>query len=358
MRVQLAAAAAAAIALCASSAQAGVTDINNALEAMSYYNLIVRGNLTTTSETEGRSFIGGSVTGGGATQFNADNLSGTGLTVVGDYNGGGKANTHGDIKVGGDVKTGVEFQGSEAQTLTYGGTVQNTNVNFPDKTVKDTTLAATLTAERNALFGDPSVSSDKGDFGELSTYLKNLTVTDPTALTGSTLKFTSTGDVAVFNISDFSAALASISELKFIYPAGYDLVVINVAGTNISLPGGFNFNGAVDDPSIPGTLKGPLSNVIWNFYEATSLDFGSKSWYGSVLAPTAQAKIGNFIEGTGVFAGLTANGEMHTPGLTDYRVPPPPPTTVVPEPASWALMIMGFGAAGAMMRRRRTALAA
>jgi hypothetical protein len=30
----------------------------------------------------------------------------------------------------------------------------------------------------------------------------------------------------------------------------------------------------------------------------------------------------------------------------------------VPEPASWALMILGFGAAGAALRRRRTALAA
>lgn len=29
----------------------------------------------------------------------------------------------------------------------------------------------------------------------------------------------------------------------------------------------------------------------------------------------------------------------------------------VPEPATWALMIMGFGSAGAMLRRRRTALA-
>ena len=31
--------------------------------------------------------------------------------------------------------------------------------------------------------------------------------------------------------------------------------------------------------------------------------------------------------------------------------------TEVPEPATWALMIMGFGAAGAMLRRRRTAFA-
>ena len=32
--------------------------------------------------------------------------------------------------------------------------------------------------------------------------------------------------------------------------------------------------------------------------------------------------------------------------------------TAIPEPATWGLMIMGFGGAGAMLRRRRTAVAA
>lgn len=31
--------------------------------------------------------------------------------------------------------------------------------------------------------------------------------------------------------------------------------------------------------------------------------------------------------------------------------------TAVPEPATWALLIMGFGTAGAMLRRRRLAIA-
>jgi hypothetical protein len=33
-------------------------------------------------------------------------------------------------------------------------------------------------------------------------------------------------------------------------------------------------------------------------------------------------------------------------------------TASVPEPGTWALMIMGFGGAGAMIRSRRKALAA
>jgi hypothetical protein len=31
---------------------------------------------------------------------------------------------------------------------------------------------------------------------------------------------------------------------------------------------------------------------------------------------------------------------------------------VVPEPATWAMMILGFGAVGSTIRRRRTRLAA
>jgi hypothetical protein len=34
----------------------------------------------------------------------------------------------------------------------------------------------------------------------------------------------------------------------------------------------------------------------------------------------------------------------------------PPPTTGVAEPASWAMMILGFGLAGAAMRGRRIQL--
>ena len=34
----------------------------------------------------------------------------------------------------------------------------------------------------------------------------------------------------------------------------------------------------------------------------------------------------------------------------------PPPTGAIPEPSTWAMMIMGFGGAGAVIRRRRSAI--
>ncbi len=39
--------------------------------------------------------------------------------------------------------------------------------------------------------------------------------------------------------------------------------------------------------------------------------------------------------------------------LDDISLSTEAPSAVVPEPASWALMILGFGATGAVMRRRR-----
>lgn len=43
--------------------------------------------------------------------------------------------------------------------------------------------------------------------------------------------------------------------------------------------------------------------------------------------------------------------------LEPGAAPPEPPTAGVPEPATWALMILGMGGAGASLRRRRAALA-
>lgn len=50
--------------------------------------------------------------------------------------------------------------------------------------------------------------------------------------------------------------------------------------------------------------------------------------------------------------GLAAGESLYEQGATGV------PTGVVPEPSAWALMILGFGAAGAMLRRRTRTVAA
>jgi hypothetical protein len=48
------------------------------------------------------------------------------------------------------------------------------------------------------------------------------------------------------------------------------------------------------------------------------------------------------------------NGPNFNTGLSDIHFNGDAASAGVPEPAAWALMITGFGAAGAMLRRRRT----
>ena len=66
--------------------------------------------------------------------------------------------------------------------------------------------------------------------------------------------------------------------------------------------------------------------------------------------------------GTGRFLGATgslsttgalrlANGNANYSGVVSGRLDMP----AVPVPATWAMMILGFGAAGSMIRRRRVA---
>jgi len=60
--------------------------------------------------------------------------------------------------------------------------------------------------------------------------------------------------------------------------------------------------------------------------------------------------------GSDTFNGITHQSVNHVvttniPGA-GINPPPPPPTGAVPEPATWAMMIMGFGAIGGALRRR------
>jgi hypothetical protein len=82
-----------------------------------------------------------------------------------------------------------------------------------------------------------------------------------------------------------------------------------------------------NDPSQFGTVGG----MLWKTDSFTFIGAGHDS---IVLTATVPGNGGVF------FDGISVNGQA------------------VPEPASWALMIGGFGMAGAMLRRRRASLAA
>ena len=97
------------------------------------------------------------------------------------------------------------------------------------------------------------------------------------------------------------------------------------------------------------------------------LDFsGGNTLFGSAVgAATANATPGmsdvalsyTILGGTGQYLGAT--GGFNGIGLIDQRISPATPSVTfsfaaVPEPESWAMMLLGFGAAGMSIRRRRS----
>lgn len=115
--------------------------------------------------------------------------------------------------------------------------------------------------------------------------------------------------------------------------AGTRTNLLTVSFTNASLEAGENAGAFTFASTVGSTIT--FTSDFLNFSQVIEKDF-SFSFSGS--APTFSAPIGSSsrnlaFSGTGTFASN------------------PPPS--VPEPASWALMLVGFGALGASMRARK-----
>lgn len=157
-----------------------------------------------------------------------------------------------------------------------------------------------------------------------------------------TLTGTSAG-INVFNIdgSGGTAPWSVIQNLTFSGPGTG--AIVNVAGTSLAGHITFNFNGMAAD------------QVIFNFYEANNVSMSGMNVNGSILAPSALVSLsgstimGSVIADRFTAAGATVGGQ----GFSGHASP-----GAVPEPSTWAMLILGFGAVGAAMRRRRAGFAA
>lgn len=151
------------------------------------------------------------------------------------------------------------------------------------------------------------------------------------------------------------------------------------------------FNGPVDisqllmDRGVLGTLDGKTFRLsfqlngaelgTWGSYNMGGIG-GDQLWFGGEQF-TWNPEDGDLVlvlelvpppkEGAGGFGGFSLRGEE---GLDDGGLTGPSdigegggdqgdlPTTAVPEPSAWAMMITGFGLAGALVRRRRAVVLA
>ncbi|WEK48464.1 MAG: choice-of-anchor A family protein [Candidatus Andeanibacterium colombiense] len=345
----------AAALLAAISVPAFATSDVSGTDILREWNLVVLGDLISSSEVEGRTFVAGNLNGN-SSNYNIASIPASsngepGLTVVGDVNGGTKNLNNGSgAIVGGNVNSGFNLNGA-AQTVQVGGTISNTNVN--QNTVNSGLSSSDPSFSQNLQQQSSLIASSTKDLShDLSTLPSNSSLT----INGNTGTFNAQPDangVAVFNIS--AADLDKIGEIQFNLN-GADTAIVNVSGTSITLND--NFLGGTNNLG---------EHVIWNFPDATSLDL-TTAFGGSVLAPNAAAHTSNYIQGSAVFGSLVQDGEMHVGTYSGGYYPPPPSNssstsggsssggTDVPEPGM--LVLFGAGIAALLFWRRRRAQAA
>jgi choice-of-anchor A domain-containing protein len=124
---------------------------------------------------------------------------------------------------------------------------------------------------------------------------------------------------------------------------------INATGNNVTLV--INVTGARD------TLGGAGFNVfdngvtvLFNYYQANTLQLGGSAFTASLLAPyaTVSASAGGNFNGTLIANNFTGQLEFHDTDVFDGDLP-----STVPEPGSFVLVGAGFIAIGLFPRRQR-----
>ena len=325
-------------------------------EILQQFNTVVLGSATSSSHTDGRTYIGGALSGGDYVQHinQTPQSSYAGLTVAGSasnvkVNGlgaviGGSLSNSTVNKGGSVVQGGVSNSNLNGAAYIEGASSGNFNggkLATPDEMMVANLVAATSTNFGSVLGGLSSSLKSLGSTGSSVTFDGNLAIFNAVA----------NGDgLAVFDLTAIDTVLFSKGEFRFNLN-GASSVVLNtdVKSANISA----NF--------LAGSAQQYGSKLLWNFYDATDLTINNQ-WGGSLLATNAYLTNKQNIEG-GVFVnGLDQRGEIHLQSFTGKLGggdgAAGSPAASVPEPGSIALFAAGLGLMGLLSRRARRPAAA
>ena len=304
-------AAIAAVAISSGPARADVLTVST----LDQLNLLVFGSDNSSSDVQGRAVIGGSLSGTSNYFTNGTNAGASSyaaLTVGGALGGTVNVNDGGNVIVGGSAGT-INLNGG-GQALVGGGFAGTHNGNQKD----DQTGLVIPSFKASAL----SLSSS------LDQQAANSTLVEVNQNSNVFTAHPNAQGVAVF---DITGAQLQAADPTFILN-GATSVIINVDAATVSLSRNFN------DAAIG-------SDLLWNFYDATNVTFGTE-FGGTILAPEAAVTNNNEIDGTLVASSLTQNGKI---ALDDYagilptsNVTAQVAATTVPEPSTLWLFAVGL----------------
>ncbi|WP_277979140.1 FxDxF family PEP-CTERM protein [Sphingomonas phyllosphaerae] len=168
-----------------------------------------------------------------------------------------------------------------------------------------------------------------------------------------------------------AAALSAVSAEATTYPVGSPNFEAT-AGPGGTFSGAFQVTGlkagTFSDTftfTLPtnGLGSGTVTTSVTDLFSANDLDFTSVT-INDIAAEITKTAGGAFevafINNVPIVAGqlnkLVVTGLSRGNGAYGGQATFTPVNSAVPEPATWAMMIMGFGVVGYAMRRRRTAV--
>ena len=365
------------------------TKAQHAIQQMQTTNLVVFGNANMSSDVEGKTYIGGNLTGsatfgvghagksakthalqrtltvGGNMNANINVNNGVGVGTVGALDvaiGGNSTGTigmnvgaaGGQVEVGGTFNS-QNFNPNSKKTATYGMSASGVQAQDHAFVKQDTKLKAGGTQDlKAAITHETSVLTD-----EMTTLSQILGALTPNATLNSSnqnnIQFNFSADATSggFAVADITASQLASGTFFLPQYASVKTLIVNVSGTNVNF--GANAAGSY--------LSSDQTNIIYNFVDATSINVNT-AIYGSILAPKATITGSQQLNGSVVAKVFNYQGEVHLGtfnGQTPFLVTVPNhgtggggnSTGDVPEPASWMTMLLGFGFMGSIIRRQR-----
>lgn len=300
----------AVLAAISAPAAAGTIDLGVASD----YNAFIFGDY----RTSGNSVAGALAVGGDATLSSNSIANGKhneyGLVVGGDFNQVSGGSLNGNAWIGGN-----------------NGITQQYNVSGHVDTAATVVAPIDFAAAQDYL---ASLSSGLAGVDATGTYSKPNNWTQVLTGSGSTVEFFS------LDASDFISANFALNNIV----SGATLI-FNVAGSDITL-------------GWPWQVLNGNYNVLFNFYEATSVKLENASINASILAVNATITGSGDLYGTVVAnqwdnAMTLGNGSFTATETALFSGI----TTAVPEPHDYALLLAGLGVIGLTAARRRKILA-
>lgn len=298
---------------------------SGAAHAQSYtwenYNAIVFGNLNIQGEIEGRTLVGGNLTGSNSSNFGIGLPSGT-------------SSTDKTLVVGGNISGGNPLQLNKGSLYLGGTNGRSINYNGGGSQISQSTDLSTL---------KQAFLSESANLKSLAT---DSVVTSSTNGQPGPVTFTATAGsdgLAVFSISADAIFGSSLSQQIGLIANGATNIVINVSGTTV--------NWIQNAGNMVGDFTSDYwqAHIVWNFYEATTINLGSHQFNGSILAPNATITTTNNIDGAVIANNLNLTGEVHLPSSSSANSYAGYRAQAVPEPGSALLLAV----AGLIILTRR-----